>query len=794
MIRNYLKIVWRNLITNKTYSFLNIFGLTMGIVCASLIFLWVEDEVNFDYFNTKKDQIYYVRENMKFDTYTLTHGSTPGLLGPAMQSEIPGIANTCRSNEGQVSHLFTINDKAINASGKYVDHSFFSMFTFPFVKGNAINSFDQLNSIVITEKTAKKFFGDESNIVGKTIRVDNKQDFIVSGVLKDLPQNSTIQFEWLMPFEIYYDRNPWLENWRNNGISTYAELKPETDPSSVNKLLFNFVQQRASTSIARPFLWNMKKWHLYNDFENGEETGGGRIEFVNLFSIIAWIILLIACINFMNLATARSEKRAKEVGVRKVLGARKKGLIIQFISEALLLSIIAAFFAIIIIIFALPAFNLLVEKQLSLSDNLVNHLASLFLIAMICGLVAGSYPALYLSSFKPVVVLKGFAIKKGSTDSIRQGLVILQFTVSIILIISTVVIYQQINHVKNRPLGMDKGNLLSTKIVGNIAKNYLNIKESLLGTNLVESVALSNHNTLQGGNNTHGLTWEGKSPDANILISTRYVTPEFMNTSGIKVLNGRDFRPSDTISSQSQNVIITKSFEQLIGTGSAIGKIIRHKNDTSGTKNIVVGVVNDFVYGDMYGKSDPVLFLPAVPEHTNIMYIRTKAQSDTKVALTKIEAVMKKANPAYPFDYKFVDDQFNQLFLNEMLISKLSRVFAILAIIISCLGLFGLAAHNAERRTKEIGVRKVLGASVSVITILIAKDFIKLVVISCLVAFPLSWWIMNNWLQGYAYRIGINWWIFILAGVLAITIALITVSFQAIKAARVNPVESLKTE
>ncbi len=794
MIGYYFKIAWRNLNKNKTYSFLNVFGLTLGIVCASLIFLWVEDEVNFDDFNVKKDEIYYVRENMKFDTYTLTHGSTPGLLGPAMQSEIPGIVNTCRTTEGRTTLLFSINNKPVYAFGKYAEQSIFDLFTLPFVQGNATNAFAQLHSIVITEKTAKKFFVNEEDIIGKTVRVENEQDYIITGVLKDLPKNSSLQFEWLIPFKIYFEQNPWLESWRNNGISTFAELNPGTDPESINKVLFSFIQQRESTSIARPFLWNMKNWHLYNDFENGQPTGGGQIEFVNLFSIIAWIILLIACINFMNLATARSEKRAREVGVRKVLGARKKGLIAQFISETFLLAFIAALIAIIIIIVTLPAFNLLVEKQLNLSNNIASHLTSLLLITTLCGLIAGSYPSLYLSSFNPVVVLKGSAVKSGSNELIRKGLVVLQFTVSIILIISTVIIYQQINHVKNRPLGMDKGNLITTDVVGDIAKNYPSIKESLLQTGLVESVALSNHNTLYGGNNTNGLTWDGKSPDANILISTRYVTPEFMNTSGIKVLNGRDFRPIDTIPSLTQNVIITKSFEKLIGSESAIGKILRYKNDTSEEKSIVVGVVNDFVYGDMYGKPDPVLFIPALPKNTNIMYIRTKTQSDTKVALTNIEAVLKKANPAYPFDYNFVDEQFNQLFFNEMLISKLASIFSILAIIISCLGLFGLAAHNAERRTKEIGVRKVLGASVSVITFLMAKDFIKLVVVSCFVAFPLGWWIMNNWLQGYAYRIGISGWTFIFAGVLAITIALITISYQAIKSARANPVDSLRSE
>ncbi len=794
MIRNYFKIAWRNLFQNKTYSFLNVFGLTIGFVCAALIFLWVEDEVNFDKFNAKKDVLFYVQENMKYDTYVFTHGSTPGLLGPAIQEEIPGIANTCRTNEGRTSLLFSINDNPVYASGKYVEPSIFDMFTLPFIQGNAINAFKELHSIVLTEKTAKKFFGNETNIVGQTIKVDNEQDYIITGILKDIPENSSLKFEWLMPFKIYYDQNPWLENWRNNGISTYVELKPETEVTSVDKLLIDFIHLREPTSLARPFLWSMNDWRLYNDFENGLPTGGGRIEYVQLFTLIAWIILIIACINFMNLATARSEKRSREVGVRKVLGARKIGLIAQFTSEALLLSFLASLLAILIIILVLPFFNLLVEKQLGLVDNLSGHLGTLLLLTLLCGIIAGSYPSLYLSSFKPVTVLKGLTSKDGGTKLVRKGLVIVQFSASIILIIGTIIIYQQIQHVKNRPLGMDKSNIITTSVVGDIAKNYASIKNSLFDTGLIEHVALSDYNMLYGGNNTSSLTWDSKSPDANILVSTRHVSPDFMKTSGIKVLGGRDFQPNDTIESLSQNIIITRSFEKLMGDESAVGKIIRWKNHPEGGSNVVVGVVNDYVYGNMYGKPDPVLFFPVPPTYTRTMYIRTKEQSETKEALAKIGAILKKANPAYPFDYRFVDEQFNQMFRSEMLVSKLSRLFAILAILISCLGLFGLAAHDAEGRTKEIGIRKVLGASVSVITVLMTKEFVRLVILSCVVAFPLGWWVMDKWLLQYEYRIGLNWQVFVLVGLMAIVIAIITVSFQSIKAAMSNPVNSLRTE
>ena len=791
---NFFKNTFRNLWKNKGYSFLNIFGLAIGIACSGVIFLWVKDEVSYDNFNAKKDRLYYVRENQAYDSYTATFGSTPGLLGPAIHDEIPGIANTCRTSEEQSTLLFSIGDRSVYASGKYAEASLFRMFTLPFAEGNAESAFKELYSIVITQATAKKLFGNDRSVIGKTVRVDNKQDYRVTGILKDIPQNSSLQFEWVSPFKIYFDKSPWLRDWGSNSLSTYVELKPGADPALVNKQLYNFIQKREPSSIARPFLWSMNDWHLYNDFENGKPTGGGRIEYVHLFSIIAWIILLIACINFMNLSTARSEKRAREVGVRKVLGAGKKRLVIQFIGEALLMSVVAAAAAVIIISLFLPSFNTLVQKQLSLGLTNLSNLSALLLITLICGLIAGSYPSLYLSSFNPVFVLKGIQLKSGSAAFIRKGLVVLQFTISIVLIISTIIIYQQIQHVKNRQLGFNKNNLLATDVVGDIAKNYLSVKGDLLGTGIIENVALSDHPTIYGGNNTWSLTWQGKDAGARILISTRNVTPEFMKTSGIQLIAGRDFEPGDSMQGKRLNVLITRSFEKLMGKGTAIGRILRYEGDTSNTTATVVGVVNDYVYGNMYGKPDPVLFVCTAPEHTSVMYLRIKPRVPTDQALAKIEKIMKKDNPAYPFNYIFVDDQFNAMFISETLIGKLSRVFAALAVIISCLGLFGLAAYTAERRTKEIGIRKVLGASISGVATLLSKDFMKLVSVSCILAFPIAWWMMHNWLQGYQYRITISWWIFLAAGLLAIVIALVTISFQAIKAAIANPVKSLRTE
>lgn len=796
MFKTYFKKTFRNLWRNKGNSFLNIFGLAIGIACAGLIFLWAEDEITYNSMHAKRDRVYQVLENQKYDAYVFTHGSTPAPMAPAMQAGMPGVAATCRTTEGLTSQLFTIGDKPVYAVGLYAEPSLFTIFTLPFVQGSAKQAFSQLHSLVLTETAARKFFGEAQNVVGKTVRVDNKQDYVVSGVVKDIPANSSMWFEWVAPFQIFYDKNPWLESWGNQAINTFVELAPGASAAAINKQLYNIIQQHDPKAITHPFLFSMKDWRLYGKFEDGKQAGG-RIEYVRLFSIIAWIILLIACINFMNLSTARSEKRAREVGVRKVLGAGKQSLIIQFIGEACFMAAFAGIVALLFMLLLLPAFNTLVQKSLALNLGNPSHLISLALITIICGVVAGSYPSLYLSSFNPVFVLKGIKLKTGSAAFIRKGLVVLQFTVSIVLIISTIIIFQQIQHVKSRPLGFEKENLIEMKAQGEIVQHFSTIRQELLNTGIIENAALSDHTTIYGGNNTGGMTWQGKPPAAKILISGRSVSPEFVKTSGLKILEGRDLQVADTMTatgtSKSMNVLITESLAKLMGNGSALGRELYNEGDP-GTKLTVIGIVNDYVYGNMYGKPDPVIFNVVPPQNASVLYVRIKAQQRPEQALAKIEAVMKRNNPAYPFEYRFVDDQFNQMFLSEMLMSKLARVFAALAIIISCLGLFGLAAYTAERRTKEIGIRKVLGASVPGIAGLLSKDFLQLVVLSCIIAFPIAWWTINNWLQNYEYRVNIHWWVFAAAAVISILIALITVSFQAVKAALTNPVISLRSE
>jgi len=785
MIKNYFKTAFRNLWKNKIYGSLNVFGLAIGIACAGLIFLWVEDEFSYNHNHSKKDQLYQILENQPFEGKTYTFSATPGLLAEAMKKEFPGVKNSCRLTWEEYT-LFNLGEKSIYERGNYADSSIFSMLTIPFVQGNKETVFQQLHSLAISEKMAKKFFGDQKDIIGKTLKVDNKEEYVIGAVFKDLPQNSSIKFDWLSPFKIYHDKNEWLNQWDNNGIQTFVELEEKADRGLINKKLDNYLKAKDTTIVAQPFLFSMNDWRLHSKFEEGKQIGG-RIQNVHTFSIIAWIILLIACINFMNLATARSEKRAREVGVRKVLGAGKKILIAQFIGEAMVMALLSLLIAVAIIYFILPSFNTLVEKQLQIGLDNPLHLLSLLLIGLICGLVAGSYPALYLSSFNPVWVFKGINLKGSGAAYIRKGLVVLQFTISIILIIGTIIVYNQIQHIKSRDLGYNKDNVIQTGLRGDMQKNFAVIKNQLLSSGYVENVAMSNLNQLYMGSSTGNFEWEGKDPSKKVLVTQDFISPEYIKTMGIQMAKGRDFYPD--AKQDSSNVIVNEAFAKIIGKDNVVGTLLRQ--DT--TKYTIVGVIKDFVFDDMYGKSDPLIFR-SYPEYFGYMYIRLKSQANVERAVDKIQTVVKTNNPGYPFDYIFVDDEFDRQFKSEMLIGKLSRIFALLAIVITCLGLFGLAAYTAERRTKEIGVRKVLGASVTGIAGLLSKDFLKLVILSSLISFPVAWWLMHNWLQNYAYRIEISWWIFIVAAALAIVIALFTISFQAIRAALSNPVKSLRTE
>lgn len=789
MFENFFKTTLRTLLRNKTYSFLNILGLAIGIACTGLIFLWVEDEVGFDSVNVKRDRLYMVMNNWPVNGKINTFESTPGPMAAALKTEVPGIANSCRVTEGSNNLLFTIGDKTMYASGDYADSNMFSMFTMPFVQGNAAKAFRDLNSIVITEKTAKKFFGNEKNVIGKTVMVDNKKQLAVTGVIKDFPQNSSLQFEWVAPMGIYLAENDWMYYWDYNSTLTFVELDGKASLPAVSKQLHGLIKKHEADAMPTSILFNMNDWHLRFAFENGKPTGGGQIEYVRMFTVIAWIVLLLACINFMNLSTARSERRAREVGVRKVLGSSRKSLVMQFMGEALLMASLSALVAVVIMTTALPAFNELANKDLSLNLTSPLHIGALAAITVVCGLVAGSYPSLLLSSFRPVNVLKGLKLKAGSAGLIRRGLVVMQFTVSIVLIISTVIVFQQIQHVKKRDLGYSKDNLMGIPLQGDMGKNFAGIKQHLLNTGVVENATLSNHHTISGGNNSVGFKWKGKDPNAKILISVRDISPELLATNGIKIIAGRNFNADPATDSLS--VIITQSLARLMNVKTAIGETLQRNGKTYK----IVGVINDLVYGNIYTQSDPLVYFCASNyQDENLLYVKLKPGVDQATAIAKIEAVIKTDNPGYPFDYSFEDDLFNNMFISEAMVSKLSRVFAALAIIISCLGLFGLAAYTAERRTKEIGIRKVLGATASRLVGMLCAEFVKLVLLSALLAFPIAWYAMHKWLLNYAYHVNINWWVFAAAGAGALLIAIATISFQAVKAAMMTPVKAIKTE
>lgn len=802
MIRNYLKIAYRSLIRNGWLSIINIGGLAIGITCAGLIGLWIADELSFDGFNQNRDRLYAVEVNSSFGGNAFTMESTPRLLFSALKEEVPGIANACRVNDQGERMLFTMGDKKLYATGLHADPQFFQMFTVPFLQGNVHNPYPALYSIVLSEQTALRFFGTTRGVIGKIVRMNNTKDYVVTGVMKDMPANSTLQFDWLAPYQVLMQEQAEQSgqpdiSWSSFGPLTYVQLSPGADVNDVNARIAGFIHGKDASQKASIFLFPMNKWRLYYNFANGKPSGSGRITQVRLMGAIAGIILLIACINFMNLATARSEKRSKEIGVRKVLGSGRHRLIWQFMVESVLLSAIASIVAVGLMALVLPAFNQLVQKHLDMGWLNPAHILAAVVLTLVCGLLAGSYPSAYLSSFDPVKVLKGLRIKTNGAAFVRQGLVVLQFGVSVVFIISTIVVYRQVQHVKNRNLGFDKDNLLEVDMQHNYNRDFQAFRQDLLRTGVVADAAMADYATLDGGNADNRYNWPGKDAKLNVGVSFRTVSPEFIGTSGMHLRTGHGFtgEPTDTSS-----VIVNRALAKIIDSNGVIGKIIQSPRGVPDGKfknTRIIGVVDDYQFGPVYGAGTPPVILycnPYQQPDQSLAYIRIKPGKVSQQTLAAIAAVVKKDDPDYPFQYKFVDEAFNEKFATEVQTSKLSGVFAMLAVIISCLGLFSLAAYTAERRLKEIGIRKVLGASVSGLAGLLSKDFLKLVMMSCLVAFPVAFWIMHSWLQGYDYRITLQWWIFALAGLAAVFIAIITVSFQAIKAALANPVKSLRSE
>lgn len=796
MLISYLKTGFRNLLKNKTNGFLNIIGLSVGMACAGLIFLWIEDEITFDDIQLKRDRLYELKINWNYAGTIYTIESSPRPMGAAIKREIPGIEDFARLSYDEIKSLFSIGDRALYIPGRYADASVFNLLTLPFVAGSPKTAFSSPYCVVITEKAAAKLFLPGEQVMGRMIRMDNKQDFLITGIIKDLPANSSFRFEWLAPFENDLQKNQgWENNWGQYSPVTLVELQHGANLTVINRQLEHFISRKSIDRTTTSFLFPLKDLRLYNSFANGKPTGEGRITNVRTMSNITWIILLIACINFMNLATARGERRMKEVGVRKVVGAGKTRLIRQFIGESFFLSMMSGCIALLIIWLTLPAFNKLMEKELALQILKPVHFLSLMIVILLTGLVAGSYPAFYLSSYKPILVLKGLGSNSASGAVVRKWLVVLQFSVSIFFIISTIVIYQQIQFAKGRQLGFNKDQLIEIDMQHDISNHFENLKQQLLHTGVIASLARADHEVLYDGNNSSSFTWEGKPKDQELIISTRMVGTEYFETLGMKLLAGQFFYPDGI--GDSASIIITSSLAKEINNGDAIGRIIQTSNYYANDKRTtfqIVGIIDDYQYGNMYSKPAPVIFFRQDHGWNRLIYLRLKKSKEVQPALAKISAVIRASEPEYPFQYRFVDDQFNELFRNETLMSSVSSILAALAIVISCLGLFGLASYTAGRRLKEIGIRKVLGASVTHLTGLLSRDFIIPVAISTLIAFPLAWWYMSNWLQHYEYRIALSWTIFFIAGTLALMVAGLTISLQTVRAAGANPAKTLRNE
>ncbi len=786
MFRSYLKIAFRNLLRNKAFSAINISGLAIGMASAILIILWIQNEVRYDRFHENDGRIFQAWNRAEMNGEIASWGNTPKVLAKTLQQDFPEVEHVAREN-GVGPLLFSVGEKSLTADGDIADSNFLQVFSFPLLKGNRQQALADKHNIVLTEKLAKKLFGEEE-AMGKVVKVNNEDNFTVSGVLKDLPNNTRFDFEYLVPWS--YGRSKGWEDvyWGNNSTDTYVLLKRAATLASIAPKLKN-LRERYDKDDPKGgfFLYPISRWNLYSTFTNGVENGG-RITIVKLFGLVAAFILLIACINFMNLSTARSEKRAKEVGIRKVVGAQKKSLVGQFIGESVLLSLIAGVVALLIVQLSLSGFNTLTDKKLAVDYGNSSFWAAATGFVLFTGLLAGSYPAFFLSAMQPVRVLKGTFTHGRAAVSPRKVLVVLQFTIAIVLIIATIIVKQQINHAQRRENGYQKANLIYHGLTDDLAKNYSLLKQELIHSGAAVSVTKTSAPITEGWSNSWGFEWPGKDPNDKTLFDRFIADDAIAKTAGFQIVKGRDLNLTE-YPNDSTAVLLNETAVQKMNLKSPIGQIIKD----NGRDWHVVGVIKDFILTSPFGGKYPMV-IEGAHGWFNTIHIRLNPANNTAQNLKKTEAVFKKYNPAYPFEYTFVDEEYAKKFNDEKRTGTLAALFAGLTIFISCLGLFGLAAFMAQNRIKEIGVRKVLGATVASIAALLSKDFLKLVVIALLIASPLAWWAMNKWLQNYEYRIEVSGWVFFLAGVLSVVIALMTVGFQAIKAAMANPVKSLRTE
>lgn len=786
MLFNYLKIAIRNLKRNSIYSFINITGLGVGITCSVLILLWVWNEVSYDRFHKNADRLGQVWLHNEFSDNIATYNSVPLPLYEFLKTYDSRIKNTAIAHWPNTS-LLTVGESKIRQEGQFATPEFLEMFQFEMLKGSGASLKDP-SALLLTESTAKTLFGD-ADPMNQTVVVDNAYNLRVTGIIKDLPTNSSFQFKFLAPWALYAQQD-WVkrnqELWDDQSFQVFVELQEGANLAEVNASIKNIIRDKEPDEKVDAFIHPLKDWHLRSQFKNGIQSGG-MDEYVTGFTAIAIFILVIACINFMNLATARSEHRAREVGIRKSIGSRRRELIWQFIGESVLITTVAFVLAIVLVELTLPLFNNLVGTKLFIQYSSPYTWLIAIAFILITGFFAGSYPALYLSSFNPASVLKGKISSVNHAIAPRKFLVSLQFFFSISLIVGMVVIYQQIQHVKARNTGYNREGLVEISGNEEMTKNFSVIREQLLASGKVQSVTTSSSPvTAIYGNNT--LEWPGKPSDREILFSRVFIGNDYTTTMGIELLEGRAFSPD--FKSDTAAMMLNQAAVDAMGLTNPVGTTITLWS----RKWNVVGVINDVLMSSPFRSVQPGFFLYS-PDTPDVLTLRLATTDDVAASLKTIEAIFKTNNPSYPFEFQFVDDQFNQKFSNISMIGVLASLFAGLAILITCLGLIGLATFTAEQRTKEIGIRKVLGASTISIVSLLSKDFTRLVIIGFLFAAPVAWYGFNYWLeQRYAYRITISWWIIPLAGLVSLTLTLLIVATQAVRAASANPSESLRSE
>ncbi|WP_461135483.1 ABC transporter permease [Spirosoma lituiforme] len=800
MLQNYVKIAWRNLTRNKAYSFINIFGLAVGMAVAVLIGLWVWDELTFDHYHKNHDRIAQVYQSQTFNGKISTGNSIPRPLEMSLRTEYGENFKHIAMSSWRFRSILTYGDKKLVKQGNFMQEAIPDMLGLDMLSGQRDGLKDP-NSILLAASTAQALFGSEPAL-GKIVRFNNKYDLKVTGIYADIPPNNEFSATtYVVPWDHYVSNNERVKNaatkWGNNSWQLFVQIADNTTMEEVSAKIRDTKMKAAPEDDTRHkpslFLHPMNNWHLRSTFENGVQTGG-RIENVWLFGIIGAFVLLLACINFMNLSTARSEKRAKEVGIRKSVGSVRTQLISQFLSESFLVVGLAFTVTILLILLTLPTFNTLADKKIDFPwANGYFWGASLCFI-LLTALLSGSYPALYLSSFQPVKVLKGtFRVGRYATLP-RKVLVVLQFTVSIALIIGTTIVFRQIQHSQNRPVGYNRAGLIQIPLTDfDFVGKYDFMRRELINSGAVVAMSSASSPTTDVWSNTSGFTWEGKPQGFQEDMALTFVSPDYVKSLGLKIIAGRDF--SRAFASDSNAVILNKTAVKYMGLKHPVGTVIRDEHEENHTPPItVIGVIDDMIMQSPYEPVKQSLYMFNKNNNDSYYNLRLNPNQAASQSVATIEAVFKKNFPNLPFEYQFVDQEYADKFAGEVRIGKLASVFAALAIFISCLGLFGMASFVAEQRTKEIGIRKVLGASVGSLWRLLSKDFVGLVVIACLVATPMAWYFLNGWLQHYSYRTEIRWWVFVAAGGGAFVITLLTVSFQSIKAALMNPVKSLRSE